>query len=349
MNIKIGSKIISPRSPVFIIAEAGVNHDGRLDLALKLIEAAAEAGADAVKFQTFKAEQVTTPQNRMAEYQQHNLGQTKPQIEMIRQLEMPNHWYPKLIKRCQELGILFMSAPHGHVESANLLKRFKLPAYKIASGDLTNRPLLEHVARFGKPIIVSTGMATMLEVKETVGWIKGAGNRQIILLHCTTNYPCPPEEVNLSAMSAMQKEWPALLMGYSDHTSGSQAAIMAVTLGARVIEKHLTLDKKMPGPDHLASSTPEEFKEMTKAIRHTPVILGTASKKPNASENKISQLTRKSIATAIAIKKGEKFTAANLTIKRPGYGILPKHYKSILGKKAKRDLPGDILLTKKDF
>ena len=347
--IKIANKIISKKSPVFIIAEAGVNHNGRLDLALKLIEAAAEAGADAIKFQTFKAEQVTTAQGKMAEYQKRNTGKTESQIKMIRKLEMADDWYPKIIKHCQEKNILFLSAPHGHISSADFLKKFDMAAYKIASGDLTNRPLLEHIAQFNKLMIISTGMANLKEILEAVSWIKKTGNNKIILLHCTTNYPCPPHEVNLAAMQTMMRTFPNLPIGYSDHTEGHQVSIMAVTLGACVIEKHLTLDKNLPGPDHQASSDPQEFKATVKTIRVIPIIIGSPIKKPNKSEIEIIKIVRKSIVAAASIKKGEKFTSQNLTVKRPGHGIHPKFYENILGKTAKRNLPNDILISKKDF
>ncbi len=348
-TIQIAGKTIYPQSPVFIIAEAGVNHNGRLDLALKLIDAAAKAGADAVKFQTFKAEQVVTAQGEMAEYQKRNIGKTESQIEMIRKLEMGDAWYPHLIKRCQEKKIIFMSAPHGHIESANFLKKFNMTVYKIASGDLVNRPLLEHVARFDKPMIISTGMANMQEIREAIGWIKKAGNKKIVVLHCTTNYPCPPHEVNLAAMQTMMREFPDILVGYSDHTEDDQVATMAVALGACVIEKHLTLDKNLPGPDHLASSDSQEFKMLVEAIRNVPVILGNPIKRPNASELKVIKLIRKSIVSTTSIQKGEKFTENNLTIKRPGNGIPPKHFRTILGQRAKRDIANDVLLRKADY
>lgn len=348
-SIKIGRKTISTGSPVFVIAEAGVNHNGRLDLALKLVDAAAEAGADAVKFQTFKAEQVVTAQGEMAEYQKRNIGKTESQIEMIRKLEMGDDWYPPLIKRCKERKIIFMSAPHGHIESADFLKKLDMAVYKIASGDLVNRPLLEHIARFGKPMIISTGMANMHEVKEAIGWIKKAGNHKIIVLHCTINYPCPLAEVNLAAMKTMMREFPDVLIGYSDHTEGSQVATMAVALGACVIEKHLTLDKNLPGPDHKASSNPQEFRQAVEEIRNVPIILGNPVKQPNKSEYNVVKIARKSIATIAPIKKGEKFTENNLTIKRPGNGIPPKHFKTILGQRAKRDITKDVLLRKKDY
>lgn len=347
--IKIGSKIISAKSPVFIIAEAGVNHNGRLDLALKLIKAAAQAGADAVKFQTFKAGEVTTAQNKMAEYQKRNIGKKQSQLAMIRELEIPEHWYPKLIKYSQKLGLIFISSPHGHIESADLLRKFKIPAYKIASGDLTNRPLLEHIASFGQPMIISTGMATVPEIEEAVGWIKKAGRPKIAILHCTSNYPCPTEEVNLKAMQTISQKLPGVLIGYSDHTEGYQVSVMATLLGAKIIEKHLTLDKKLAGPDHLASSDLEEFKTLVKAIRQVPVILGKPAKKPTANENKIIAITRKSLITKNPIKKGEKFTSQNLTVKRPGYGLPPKLYKKVLGRTAKRDLASETILIKADF
>ncbi len=348
-NLKIGNHIIGPREPVFIIAEAGVNHNGRLDLALKLIDAAADAGADAVKFQTFKAEQVTIGSGEMADYQKRNIGKTMSQIEMVRGLEIKDAWYRALLRHCNKKNIIFMSAPHGHTVSADLLKKLRLKVYKIASGDLINRPLLEHVAHFDKPMIISSGMADMAEVKEAVAWVKKADNDKVVVLHCTTNYPCPAEEVNLAAMQTIMKQLPGIPVGYSDHTRDNQASLMAVTLGACVIEKHLTLDKNLPGPDHKGSLEPEEFKAFVKALRNVSVILGSPDKKPNKSELETMRIVRKSIVTTAAIRKGEKLTEKNLGIKRPGNGIHPKYYHSLLGKKANRDIANDVLLVKQDI
>ena len=266
IKFKISDKLAGENQPIFVIAEAGVNHNGRLDLALKLIHAAADAGADAVKFQTFRAEQVVAASGKMADYQKRNLGKSESQLVMLKKLELKEEYYPALIKRAKERGIIFLSTPHGGFESVDFLQKLKIPAFKFGSGDLTNLPLLEYVAKFKKPMILSAGMATMKEIKSAVKIIKKAGNNKIIVLHCTTDYPADPEKVNLLAMKTMEKEL-GLPAGYSDHTDGIKISVAAAVLDAQVIEKHFTLNKAMPGPDHKASLEPGELKEMVKQIR----------------------------------------------------------------------------------
>lgn len=341
---KIGNKTIGHNRPVFIIAEAGVNHNGRLDLALKLVDAAKEAGADAVKFQTFRAEQLAAESAKMAVYQKKNLGKEESQLAMLKKLELKENFYQPIIKRCEEKGIIFLSTPHGGFESVDFLQKIGAPAFKFGSGDLTNLPVLAYAAKFKKPMILGTGMANMKEVKEAVSAIKKAGNDKIVILHCTTNYPCPPEEVNLSAMASMMREI-SILVGYSDHTLGSQTSIMAATLGACVIEKHLTLDKTMPGPDHIASSDPQEFKSTVESIRKVKIIMGSATKKPNKSEIPLIKIARKSLVALSGIKKGEKFTKNNLGIKRPGSGLAPKKYFIVLNKRSRRAFKKDELIS----
>ena len=346
--MKIGNKILGSGQPVFIIAEAGVNHNHRLDLALKLVDAAANAGADAIKFQTFRAEQVVTEQGVMAEYQKKNIGKTESQLDMLRKLEFSESWYPRVIKHCKERGIIFISTPHGSFASIDLLQNLGVPAFKFGSGDLTSLPLLAYAAKFGKPLILGTGMAKMAEVKEAISTIKKVGNDKIIVLHSTTNYPCPPEEVNLRAMQTMIKEVDALV-GYSDHTLGSQVAVMAVTLGACLIEKHLTLDNNMPGPDHKASASPEVFKKMVDEIRKVETILGSSVKKPLPGEIKLHSVVRRSVVAVRDIKKGDRFSRQNIDIKRPGTGLEPKYFEKITGKKALRNIAKDSLIQKNDF
>ena len=344
VSIKIGNKNISKKSDCFIIAEAGVNHNGRLSLALKLVDLAAKAGADAVKFQTFQAEQVVTAKGEMAEYQKKNTGKNEPQIKMIKRLELNEKFYKPIIGRCKKRGILFLSTPHGHIKSANFLQKLGMLAFKIGSGDLTNKPLLEHVAKFGKPVILGTGMATLHEVKNAVNWIKKAGNKKIIILHSTTNYPCPQEEVNLRAMQTMMKKMSRYFVGYSDHTIGSFASIIAVALGAKVLEKHITLNKNLPGPDHKASSSPNEFKGTVKAIRNVNRILGLSLKKPTKSELTLMPIIRKSLVAGKKIKKSECFSFKNLTVKRPGTGLKPEMIYKIIGKTAKKEILPDELI-----
>lgn len=343
-KIKIGNKIISNKSPVFIVAEAGVNHNARLDLALKLIDAAAFAGADAVKFQTFRVEDVTTASAKMADYQKRNLGKEESQLEMGRKLQLKeNHW-PILVQHAKDRGIIFFSTPHGHIASADYLQRLKVPVFKFGSGDLTNLPLLEYAAKFKKPMILGTGMSDLEMVKEAVAVIKKAGNHQIIVLHCTTDYPLALEYVNLLAMQTMMKKL-SVLVGYSDHTLGSQTAVMATALGACVIEKHLTLDKTLPGPDHVASMEPLEFQEMVKQIRKAKMILGEPKKKIVQCEKQYIPLICKSLVASQKIKKGERFSIRNITVKRPGTGMPPKRLNEILGKTATQTIPKDTLLT----
>ncbi len=332
----------------FVIAEGGVNHNGDLQLALDLIDAAAFAGADAIKFQTFRAEQVVTISGEMADYQKKNLGKVESQIEMLRKLELKERYYPALIQRAKERKIIFLSTPHGGFESVDLLQKLKIPAFKFGSGDLTNLPLLEYTAKLKKPIIISTGMSVMEEVQEAVQVIKKAGNHQIVVLHCTTNYPCQPQEVNLQVMQTFMKEL-GVLVGYSDHTLGSQTSVMATTLGACMIEKHFTLDKTMPGPDQVASMEPLELKEMIQQMAKAQVILGSANKQVVQCEVQYMSVARKSLVAWKRIRKGQKFTRENLTIKRPGTGILPKHFNEVLGTTATQDILPDTLITKEMY
>lgn len=347
MEIKIGKKIISNKSPVFIIAEAGVNHNGQLDLALKLVDAAARAGADAVKFQTFKAEQVVTMTGKIANYQKKNIGSSESQLSMLKKLEFSEKWYPKVIKRCRERNIIFLSTPQGGFASVDLIKD-KVQTFKFGSSDLTNLPLLQYAAKFKKPMLVSTGMGNLAEISEAVAVIKKAGNNKIVVLHCTTDYPCRHEDVNLKAMETMMED-SRVLVGYSDHTSDFQPAIMATTLGACIIEKHLTLDRSLLGPDHKASLEPKEFKSLVEQLRKVKVILGSSEKVPVKRELQYFPLIRKSIVSVSDIKKGEKLTSVNLAIMRPGTGIAPRHYTRLLGKKAVRDIKASQLIKENDY
>jgi len=346
--LKIGENILGDNKPVFIIAEAGVNHNGKLNLALKLVDAAANAGADAIKFQTFHAEDVVVATEKMVLYQKKNTQKSTTQLKMLKSLELNDSFYTLIIKRCKQKKILFLSTPHGGFQSIDFLQKLDVPAFKFGSGDLTNIPILKYAARFKKPMILGTGMATMIEVHDAVTVIKRAGNRKIIVLQCTTNYPCPLEEANIAAMQTMLKKL-NVLVGYSDHTQGSQASIIATALGACVVEKHFTLNKKLSGPDHQASLDPKEFKNFVKDIRSTSVIIGSKIKKPTRSEKYIVKKIRKSIVSQRFIKKGEIFSNQNISIKRPGTGLPPKKYYYIIGKKAKRDIKKDSIISFYDF
>ena len=347
-SLKIGKRNIGERAPVFIIAEAGVNHNGSVALAKKLVDAAKKTGADAVKFQNFKPEEVVTSKVGMAAYQKRNTGKSQSQLEMIRVFALTSGDFREIAAYCKKKGILFLSTPHGGFDSVDLLAELHVAAFKFGSGDLTNLPVLKYAAQFKKPMIISTGMANMAEITEAAAIIRSAGNSQIIIMQCTTDYPTSPHEVNLRAMETISKGIGAI-MGFSDHTLGSHASTMAVALGTRVIEKHLTLDKKMPGPDHKASSDPKEFTAFVKALREAELMLGSATKRPSASEKQYMPIVRKSVVARVAIKKGEKFTEHNLGVKRPGTGLHPRFYFKLMGKCAKRDMPQDELLSAKDL
>jgi len=329
-------------SKVFIIAEAGVNHNGLIDLAYQLIDVAKEAGANAVKFQTFKAENVVSKLADKAEYQKKTTGSEKSQLEMIKKLELSFEDFVKLKKYCDKKGIMFLSTPFDH-KSIDFLNDL-VQIYKIPSGEIINYLYLKHIAAKNKPLIMSTGMANLGEVEEAINTIRVVNSKaKISLLHCTTNYPTPYEEVNLKSMQTLTTAF-QLPVGYSDHTLGIEVPIAAVAMGAKVIEKHFTLDKKLPGPDHKASLEPNELKEMIKAIRNIEMALGNGIKKPNKSEIEIMKVARKSIVASKSIKRGEIFTKTNITVKRPGTGISPMRWDEVIGEKAKRDFKDDELI-----
>lgn len=347
MEIKIGNKIIGEGYPCFIIAEAGVNHNGSFEMAKKLIDAAKEAGVDAVKFQIFKSEEIVTPEGEQAKYQKENTGKEESQYEMLKRLELSYNDFKKLKEYCDERGIIFLATPHSCKEDVDLVAELCL-AIKVGSGDLTNFPILRYMAEKNLPIILSTGMATMEEIEEAIGVIKKEGNDKIILLHCTTNYPCPLEEVNLKAMDTLRNTF-KLITGYSDHTQGIMVSAMAVSRGACVIEKHFTLDNNLPGPDHKASLEPKELKEMVKSIRESEIILGDGIKKPKESEIEIAKMARKSLVAAKDIKEGEIIEENMLAVKRPGTGIFPKRINEVIGKKAQKNIKKDSLISLEDL
>lgn len=342
LKIKINSKLIGLGQPCFIIAEAGVNHNGSLKIAKKMIDSAKSAGADAVKFQTFKADDLVIPETQMAEYQRNNLKKDISQNEMLKKLELPFSAFRKLKKYCDQKNIIFLSSPH--TESAVDFLDALTPAYKIGSGDLTNHILLEKIAKKKKPIILGTGMATLKEIRLAIQTIKKSGNNKIILLHCTTNYPCPLWQVNLTAMQTLKKQF-NLPIGYSDHTLGSLVPIMAVSLGAVIIEKHFTLSQSLPGPDHKASLEPKTLKDMIKKIRQAEIALGTSAKKPTKEELEIKKYIRKSIVAIVDIPANTKITKNMLAIKRPGTGISPKEIQKIIHKKTKKDIKKNELIS----
>ncbi|CEP68878.1 N-acetylneuraminate synthase [Moorella glycerini] len=329
---------------VFIIAEAGVNHNGDLQLARKLVDAAAEAGADAVKFQTFKAEEVVTPNAERAQYQKDNMpGKDESQLEMIKRLELSYAQFRELYAYCRQKVIIFLSSPFDQ-ESIDFLAELGVPYFKIPSGEITNYPFLRRIAGKKRPVILSTGMATLGEVEGALQVLREAGATDITLLHCTTNYPTLPEEVNLRAMLTMKQAF-ALPVGYSDHTMGIAVPIAAAALGAEVIEKHLTLDRNLPGPDHRASLEPGEFKDMVAAIRQVEKSLGDGIKRPAPGELAVMSAARRSLVAARDIAAGEIITESCLTAKRPGTGIPPNLLDMVVGRQARRDIAAGSILS----
>lgn len=330
-----------------IIAEAGVNHNGNFELAKKLVDKAVEAGADIVKFQTCKAENVISRYADKAEYQKVTTGEADTQLDMVRKLMLTYEEYGKLKDYCDERGIGFLSTAFD-LPSVDYLHSIGMKLWKIPSGEITNLPLLIKIAELHEPIIMSTGMSELKEVGEAVKVLKEHGAGEITLLHCTTEYPAPYADVNLKAMETMKEAF-GLPVGYSDHTKGIEIPTAAVALGACVIEKHFTLDRNMEGPDHKASLEPQELKAMVEAIRHTEVAIGDGVKRVSASELKNQDIARKSIIAAKAIRKGDVFTEDNVTTKRPGSGLNPMRWFELLGKTAKHDYEEDYLIEKDEL
>jgi N,N'-diacetyllegionaminate synthase len=329
-------------SDSFIIAEAGVNHNGDIQLARKLIDAAKSAGADAVKFQTFKAESVVSKLAQKAEYQKRTTGTAESQLEMVKRLELSFSDFMELKKYCEEKEILFLSTPFDF-DSIDFLESLEMSIYKVPSGEITNLPYLMKIASKGKPVIMSTGMSDLDEVGLALEVLRDNGAGTITLLHCNTQYPTPFEDANIKAMLTLKKRF-GVAAGYSDHTLGIEASIAAVALGAAVIEKHFTLDKNMEGPDHKASLDPHELKAMVTSIRNIELALGDGIKQTSKSETPNKEVARKSIVARLNIDKGEILTENNLTVKRPGNGISPMKWFEVLGTKATRNYCEDELI-----
>ncbi|MBU1486604.1 N-acetylneuraminate synthase family protein [bacterium] len=325
-KIKIANKLIGKGEPVFIIAEVGQNHNGDMDLAKRLIKEAARAGADAVKFQTIFAEGL--------------VAEDDPGYERLKALEFGPGQHQELSKAAKEAGIIFFSTPFDE-EGVDLLGKIDVPAYKIASGDLTNLPLIEYVAQKRRPVIISTGAAGMEEVQEAVAAV---GHKEIILLHCVSNYPARLSDTNLRAIQEMEETF-KVIVGFSDHTRGIIASMAAVALGASVIEKHFTLYKALPGPDHCLSLDPEEFQAMVRDIRMVEEALGNPAKEPAASELPIQKLARRGLKAKIEIKEGESITGEMVAILRPETGIEPKHIKEVMGRRAKKTIKKNEAIT----
>jgi len=332
------------KKQTIIIAEAGVNHNGSMDLARQLIDAAAAAGADYVKFQTFKADKIASKFARKAAYQQRTTAADESQLQMLKKLELDEAAHHELIAYCRQLNIQFLSTPFD-VDSIDLLRGLGIELGKIPSGEITNLPYLRKMAATFQQLVLSTGMADMQEIEAALKVITGQGfdKEKITVLHCNTEYPTPFEDVNLKAMHSIAQKF-NVLVGYSDHTPGIEVPIAAVALGAVLIEKHFTIDRGLEGPDHKASLEPQELKQMIDSIRHIEKALGGVIKEPSPSEIKNKAIARKSIVAACKIRKGEKFTEENLATKRPGTGISPMQWDDLLGKAATRDFDEDELI-----
>ena len=357
MNVLIGKRMVGEDQPALIIAEAGVNHNGSIALAKQLIDAAALAGADVVKFQSFKAEEEVLASMQTAGYQRCQAEESY--LEMIRKLELSESDHCGLMGYCREKGIMFMSTP-SEGTSAEMLNRLGVEAFKIGSNDIVTLPMLEQVARYHKPMIISRGMATREEITQAISTIRLAGNNDIVLLHCTSSYPSKLSQLNLGAIEILKQEF-GLPVGYSDHSEGLEAPVAARLLGAVVIEKHFTLDRKLPGPDQRFSLEPEQLKLMVQQIRHAeklpaeeqarlksqidPTLIGTRDIFPTDAEIQMRAYTRKSIVARKEILKGQQLTVENITFKRPGTGLLANQYREILGRIALRDISPDEFIT----
>lgn len=323
---------------VLIIAEAGVNHNGSLDIAKRLVDEAADAGVDIVKFQTFKAEKLVSKSAKQAEYQQRNMGKTDDsQYSMLKKLELSPLQHEELIDYCREKGIRFFSTAFD-MDSIEYLHSLNLGLWKIPSGEITNYPYLRKIAQYGEPVILSTGMCELADIEAAIQVLLSYGlqKNQITVLHCNTEYPTPMKDVNLKAMLEIERKF-GVAVGYSDHTEGIEVPIAAVALGATVIEKHFTLDKNMEGPDHKASLEPQDLRAMVKAIRNIEQALGSGHKVISASERKNIEVARKSIVAACPIRKGDLLTDENLTVMRPGNGISPMRWEEVVGTYATRN------------
>lgn len=327
---------------VFIIAEAGVNHNGDIEIAKRLVDEAALAGADAVKFQTFKAESLVCKDARKADYQMTTTEQSESQFDMLKKLELTPEMHEHLMKYCTQKGIMFLSTPFD-IDSIHYLVNCGINILKVPSGEITNYPYLREIGKAGKRVILSSGMSTLKEVQEAVNVLKNHGSEEITVLHCNTEYPTLYKDVNLQAMVTIRNELD-VAVGYSDHTQGIEVPIAAAALGASVIEKHFTLDRNMEGPDHRASLEPLELQAMVRAIRNIEQALGDGRKIPSESEIKNIDIVRKSVVAQCDIKAGEKFTEANLTTKRPGIGINPMRWNEIIGKTADKDFKTDEMI-----
>jgi N,N'-diacetyllegionaminate synthase len=341
-TISIGERQVGSNQPCFIIAEAGVNHNGSFESACELVDVAVAAGCDAVKFQTFKTEKVCSPLAPKATYQMETTAVEESQLEMVKKLELPFEAFRALHHYCGEKGIIFLSTPFDY-QSANFLDELLVPAFKIPSGEITNLFFLEHIARFGRPLIVSTGMATMEEVATAVEAVRATGNEQMALLHCVSNYPAVPSSMNLRAMRTLENAF-GVAVGLSDHTVGTEVAFAAVALGACIIEKHFTLSHDLPGPDHRASLEPNDLVTLVKGIRNIEAALGDGIKRPVNEELNTAEVARRSIVAAVFIPEGTILTLDMLDILRPGTGLPPAMRPQLLGRQVNMDIEAGTIL-----
>ena len=341
--IKIDDKVIGKGYPTYIVAELGVNHNGNMELVKELIDKASEAGVDAIKFQKFKTESLVTKNAPKAKYQEVTTDAAESQFDMLKRLELSENSLQELYNYAKFKGIEAFATPFDD-ESVDFLYNLGIKAYKVGSGDITNIPMLKKIAKKGLPVILSAGMSTLGEIEDALDAIRSEGNDNIVLMHCTSNYPTNEDDVNLRAMNTMMTAF-QIPTGYSDHTMGTAVSIAAVARGAVIIEKHFTLDRSLPGPDHSASLEPKELKELVEGIRAVERALGSPIKKPNKSELEVKYVAQKSIVAAMEIKKGEIITEEMLTVKRPGGGIKPKYLQFVVGREAKLDIKEDSIIS----
>jgi len=342
-NIQIGDKIIGKNYPCFIIAEAGVNHNGNLETAIKMVDEARKRGADAIKFQTYKTENIINKGAPLAKYQKLNEDSYEDQFQMAKSLELSFKDFSYLKEYTEEKNLIFLSSPFD-VESAIFLEKIDIAAFKIPSGEIVNPLLLDKIAEFNKPVILSTGMTNLCDIEFGLSRFYKKNMRKIILLHCITSYPAKIKDANLMLIDTLKSTFKHIV-GFSDHTLGYLAAVVAVAIGAKVIEKHFTLDKNMRGPDHKASLNPEEFEELVKMIRLTEDSLGSGLKNPIENELEIAKIARKSIFSKKFIRSGDIISEDDLCVKRPGDGIPSKQFETLIGKKAKKDIPKDSMIS----
>jgi N-acetylneuraminate synthase/N,N'-diacetyllegionaminate synthase len=343
MTFRIGNRVIGSGHATYVIAEAGVNHNGDMELAQQLVDATAAAGADAVKFQTWVTEKLVLPEAAMAEYQARNTGVQESQFAMLKRLELSYPDFRRLKAYCDRRGVCFLSTPDEE-DSADFLESLDVPAFKIGSGELTNLPYLAHLARKGRPLILSTGMGDLAEVRAAVQTIREHGDPPLVVLHCVSNYPTDPADCNLNAMTAMRREL-GVPIGFSDHTVGLAVPLAAVTLGACLIEKHLTLDRSLPGPDHAVSATPDELRRLVEGIRAVEAARGDGVKAPRPSEMPTRELVRKSLVARTPIRPGTRIEANMLRALRPASGISPAELGRVVGRRARRLIQAGEMFT----